>query len=71
MLVLSRRRDESIVIGEDIQITIVDIRGDKVRLGIEAPTSVCVHRKELREAIQRENEQSAALREFPAVKRPA
>ena len=55
MLVLSRQRDESIVIGENIVITIVDIRGDKVRLGIEAPGEIPVHRQEVFEAIQREN----------------
>lgn len=55
MLVLSRERDESIVIGEDIVVTIVDIRGDKVRLGIKAPGEVTVHRQEVYEAIQREN----------------
>ena len=71
MLVLSRRREESIGIGEDIQITVVDVRGDKVRLGIEAPASVCVHRKELREAIRRENEQASGFDELPSVKRPA
>jgi len=71
MLVLSRRRDESIIIGEDIQVTVIDVRGDKVHLGIEAPSSICVHRKELREAIRRENEEAAALRELPDVPRPA
>lgn len=59
MLVLSRQRDESIIIGDDIRITIVDIRGDKVRLGIEAPNSVPVHRQEVYEAIQREQQQTA------------
>jgi carbon storage regulator len=54
MLVLSRHRDESIFIGDDVVITIVDIRADKVRLGIEAPLAVPVHRKEVYEAIQRE-----------------
>jgi carbon storage regulator len=54
MLVLSRQKDESIVIGDDIKITIVDVRGDKVRLGIEAPREVPVHRIEVYEAIQRE-----------------
>ncbi len=53
MLVLSRRRDESIMIGEDIEIMIIDIRHDKVRLGIAAPRSVPVHRREVYEAIQR------------------
>ncbi|MCL6503676.1 MAG: carbon storage regulator CsrA [Pirellulales bacterium] len=55
MLVLSRQRDESIIIGDNIVITIVDIRGDKVRLGIDAPTEIPVHRQEVYEAIQREN----------------
>lgn len=54
MLVLSRHRDESIMIGDDVVITIVDIRGDKVRLGIQAPTKIPVHRQEVYEAIQRE-----------------
>jgi carbon storage regulator len=58
MLVLSRQRDESIIIGDNIIITIVDIRGDKVRLGIEAPTEIPVHRQEVYEAIQRENAQA-------------
>ena len=55
MLVLSRQRDETIMIGNEIEITIVDIRGDKVRLGINAPRQVQVHRKEVYEAIRREN----------------
>jgi carbon storage regulator len=61
MLVLSRQRDETIMIGDDIEITVVDIRGDKVRLGINAPTRVAVHRKEVYEAIKRENEQASRL----------
>ena len=59
MLVLSRHRDESIMIGDDVVVTIVDIRGDKVRLGIEAPQSIPVHRQEVYDAIQRENRDSA------------
>ena len=55
MLVLSRHRDESIMIGDDVVITIVDIRGDKVRLGIDAPQDIPVHRQEVYEAIKREN----------------
>ena len=55
MLVLSRQRDETIMIGDEIEITVVDIRGDKVRLGISAPRQVQVHRKEVYEAIRREN----------------
>jgi carbon storage regulator len=61
MLVLSRQRDESIIIGENIVVTIVDIRGDKVRLGIEAPTEIPVHRREVFEAIQRENLQASRM----------
>lgn len=61
MLVLSRQRDETIMIGDDIEITVVDIRGDKVRLGITAPTSIAVHRKEVYDAIKAENHQAARL----------
>jgi len=53
MLVLSRKKEESIIINDDITITIVDIRGNKVRLGIEAPKEVPVHRREVYDAIQR------------------
>ena len=55
MLVLSRQRDETIMIGDGVEITIVDIRGDKVRLGINAPRAIAVHRKEVFEAIRSEN----------------
>lgn len=61
MLVLSRQRDEAIMIGDEVEITVVDIRGDKVRLGITAPRTIQVHRKEVYEAIRRENEQAAKL----------
>ncbi|HTN74365.1 MAG TPA: carbon storage regulator CsrA [Pirellulaceae bacterium] len=61
MLVLSRHRDESIMIGDDVVVTIVDIRGDKVRLGINAPQDVPVHRQEVYEAIQRENRRAAQI----------
>lgn len=54
MLVLSRQRDESIVIGGNIVITVVEIRGDKVRLGIQAPKEFSVHREEVYTAIQRQ-----------------
>ena len=61
MLVLSRQRDESIIIGDNIVITIVDIRGDKVRLGIGSQsTEIPVHRQEVYEAIQRENAKADA-----------
>jgi len=53
MLVLSRQRDETIMIGDDVEVTVVDIRGDKVRLGVEAPKEVPVHRREVYDAIQR------------------
>jgi len=59
MLVLSRHRDESIMIGDDVVITIVDIRGDKVRLGIKAPQEIPVHRQEVYDAIKRENQDSS------------
>ncbi len=61
MLVLSRHRDESIMIGDDVVITVVDIRGDKVRLGIDAPKEIPVHRQEIYDAIKRENQQSSKL----------
>lgn len=61
MLVLSRHRDESIMIGDDVVVTIVDIRGDKVRLGIDAPQAIPVHRQEVYEAIKRENEQASKM----------
>jgi len=61
MLVLSRHRDESIMIGDDVMVTIVDIRGDKVRLGIDAPQDIPVHRQEVYEAIQRENRRAAQM----------
>ena len=75
MLVLSRTRDETIMIGDNIQITVVDIRGDKVRLGINAPTHIAVHRKEVYDAIQRENEaasrmQPGEIKEVTRSRRP-
>lgn len=54
MLVLSRQKNESIMIGDEVEVIIVDVRGDKVRLGITAPKAISVHRKEVYEAIQRE-----------------
>ena len=62
MLVLSRQRDETIMIGDEIEITVVDIRGDKVRLGITAPTRIAVHRKEVYDAIRRENREAAQVK---------
>ena len=57
MLVVSRHRDESILIGDNIVITIVDIRGDKVRIGITAPASVAIDREEVRRAKERNPKQ--------------
>ncbi len=54
MLVLSRMKSQSIMIGDEVEITIIDVRGDKVRLGITAPRSIAVHRKEVYETIQKE-----------------
>lgn len=56
MLVLSRKKDEKIIIGDKITIMVIEIRGDKVRLGIEAPKDITVHRQEVYEAIKREND---------------
>lgn len=61
-LVLSRQRDETIMVGDDIQVTVVAIRGDKVRLAVFAPKGVPIHRKEVYEAIQRENRAAAQVK---------
>lgn len=65
MLVLSRQRDESIVIGDSIIVTVVDIRGDKVRLGIEAPKEYPVHRQEVYDAIRKEVARKEGTQETP------
>lgn len=70
MLVLTRQRDESIIIGDNIIVTVIDIRGDKVRLGIEAPSEVPVHRQEVYEAIQRENKKAADAARRAAANQP-
>ncbi|HOA52965.1 MAG: carbon storage regulator CsrA [Thermogutta sp.] len=67
MLVLSRQRDESIIIGDNIVVTVVDIRGDKVRLGIQAPPEITVHRREVYEAIQREKKMKESQQANPSV----
>lgn len=56
MLVLSRKQDEKIIIGDSITLMVISIQGDKVRLGIEAPKDVSIHREEVYQAIQRERE---------------
>ncbi len=60
MLVLSRKKNESIIINDDITIVVVEIRGDKVRLGVEAPKEVPVHRNEVYEAIRRNQQKPDA-----------
>lgn len=60
MLVLSRKKDEKIVIGDNITLMVIEIRGDKVRLGIDAPRDVAVHREEVYDAIKRETGQTQA-----------
>ena len=65
MLVLSRKKNESIVINDDITIVVVEIRGDKVRLGVEAPKEVPVHRSEVYQAIHRNDDQQASCEAAP------
>lgn len=60
MLVLSRKKNESIMIGDNVVITVIEIRGDKVRLGIDAPGTVPVHRKEVFEALIRHDREKKA-----------
>jgi carbon storage regulator len=62
MLVLSRKIDECIMIGDQIEISVVDIKGDQVKLGISAPSAVKVYRKEVYQAIQRENIEAARVK---------
>ena len=61
MLVLSRQKNESIMIGDNIEITIADVRVDKVRLGITAPKDIAVHRREVYEAIQRQKTEGSTI----------
>lgn len=67
MLILSRRVNEKIVIGDDVVISIVEVRGDQVKLGIEAPQSVKVFRQEVYDAIQDENRKAAASSAMPEL----
>jgi carbon storage regulator len=60
MLVLSRRTGESVVVGDDVTITVLDVRGDVVRIGIDAPRSVAVHRAELLEQLESINREAAS-----------
>jgi cytosine deaminase len=70
MLVLSRQRGEAIVIGDDIEITVVDVRGDKVRLGIRAPRTTTVHRKEIYDMIKAENRAAAQMQPGDVPRQP-
>jgi carbon storage regulator len=67
MLVLSRKRDEKIVIGDSITLTVLEVRGETVRLGIDAPREISVHRLEVYEAIKREQQHTA---ETPTASQP-
>ncbi|MGC9311450.1 MAG: carbon storage regulator CsrA [Sediminispirochaetaceae bacterium] len=68
MLILSRKKDESIIIGENIEISVVDIKGDQVKIGIKAPKDIKVYRQEVFAAIQRENlAASKTGTELPAI----
>jgi carbon storage regulator len=61
MLVLSRKKKEAVLIGEEIKITVIGIEGDKVKLGIEAPENLTIYREEIYEAIKAENKKAAAV----------
>ncbi|EQA45109.1 carbon storage regulator [Leptospira broomii serovar Hurstbridge str. 5399] len=65
MLVLARRTNESIIIGDDIEIVIVDIKGDQVKIGVKAPKEVSVHRAEVYREIQAENRKAAGTKIKP------
>lgn len=62
MLVLTRKRNQSIIIGDEVEVTVLEIRGDQVRLGINAPRKVSVHRREVYEDIQQANQEAAHSR---------
>ncbi len=61
MLVLSRKKDQSLMIGNDIELTIIDIQGDQVKIGLKAPKNVSIYRKELYLEIQEENKKAATV----------
>jgi carbon storage regulator len=68
MLVLSRKKNESIIINDNITVTVIEIRGDKVRLGIEAPKDVSVHRREVYEAIHAQDPPKSAAPDASATR---
>lgn len=70
MLVLSRRANQSIVIGPDVIVRVLDIRGDQVRIGVEAPRNVTVHREEIAAEIRESNLEAAQLRNVTATQLP-
>ena len=65
MLVLARKKDQSIVINDNIEITILEVQGDQVRIGINAPRNVSIHRKEIFLEIQEENRKASEVRNIP------
>lgn len=65
MLVLARKKDESIIVGDDIEITVIDIQGDQVKIGIAAPKNVSIHRKEVFVEIKEENMKAANIPNIP------
>jgi cytosine/creatinine deaminase len=71
MLVLTRTRDDTIMIGDDVEVTVVDIRGDKVRIGITAPKYIAVHRKEIYDQIRAENKAAAEMKPADLKQLPA
>mgnify|MGYP003455601772 CR=1 FL=1 len=70
MLVLTRRANQSIVVGGDVVITVLEVRGEQVRLGIKAPRHVSVHREEVHASIEQENRRAASTGSAPALPRP-
>jgi len=62
MLVLTRKVHQSIIIGDEIEVVVLEVRGEQVRIGIRAPKNVSVHRKEIYEQIQEENKESSDVR---------
>ena len=69
MLILARKKDESIIIGDKIELSIIDIKGDQVKLGIKAPPEIKIYRTEVFEAIQKENQEAAraAAKKLPDI----
>ena len=68
MLALTRKKGESLILNNDIEITVLEVRGDQVKLGIAAPKSVSIYRKEVYIQIQKENEASASVENLEALK---